>query len=156
MARRNYGIREEEVMIRICTFVCGMFCSNLVAIAGDPIAGETLPKLVVVSDKETAALLSPLPPGVVLRTLILEKSESYETVNARALAMRSANFFVHHGGHESSLAAIYRERLQMQGVVAIDVRSVVKRQKRIDDSTATPQQVSLLATISIQPHTTKE
>ena len=56
----------------------------------------------------------------------------------------------------SNLAAMYRERLQKQGVVAIDVRSVLKQQKRIDDSTTTPQQVSLLATISIQPQTTKE
>jgi hypothetical protein len=156
IAHRNFGIRKEKMMIRICTFVCGMLCSNWVAIAGEPIAENTLPKLVVVFDRETAALLTPVPPGVVLRTLIHEKSDSYEAINARALAMRSANFFVYHGGHESSLAAMYRERLQMQGVVAIDVRSVVKRQKRIDDSTATPQHVSLLTTISNQPQTTKE
>ena len=143
-------------MIRICTFICGMFCSNLVAIAGNPTAEHTPPRLVVVSDRETAALLSPLPPGAILKTLILEKNESFETLNARALAMRSASFFVYHGGHESNRAAMFRERLQMQGVVAIDVRSVLKRQRKIDDSRATPKQISLLATISIQPQITKE
>jgi|GEM_PF-3431413 len=143
-------------MVRFFAFVCGFFCSSFVSVAGDQTMKNTLPNWVVVSDKETAALLSPLPPDVVLRTLILEKSESYETANARALAMRSAKFFIYHGGHESALAAMCRERLQMHGVVAIDVRSNMKRQKRIEESAVTPQKVSLLANISIQPQTSKE
>ncbi len=143
-------------MIRFCTFVCLMFCSILVAIAGDSMPEGTIPRLVVVSDQEAASLLSPLPPGVVLRTLIHKKFESYETINARAFAMRSANVFVYRGGHESLLAAMYREQLQVHGVTAIDLRSLVEQQKRTVGSNTTPQQFSFLANMSIQQQPTKE
>lgn len=84
--------------------------------------------LVVAYDQETAKLL---PPQNVLGVLVNDGNESYETINARALAMRHATYFVYQSGQASPLAGMYRERLQTQGVVPIELPRQVKRQKDV-------------------------
>jgi len=144
-------------MIRFCLFICVvLWFSDSFVNAGDTIlegtiAERTVPTLVVVSDQEIASLLSSLPSDVVLGVLIHDKNESYEIVNARALAMRHATYFIYHGGRESSLTSMCLERLKMQGVVAIDLQRHVKRRNQIIESVKTLQHISLLTELSIQP-----
>jgi len=144
-------------MIRFCLsvyvvlYIWNPFLNAEDTIAGDTTAERTVPTLVVVSDKEIASLLSSLPPDVVLGVLIHDSNESYEIVNARALAMRHATYFIYHGGRESSLTSMCLERLKMQGVVAIDLQRHVKRRNQIMESVKTLQHVSLLTELSIQP-----
>ena len=144
-------------MIRFCLSVCVVlwfsnpFVNAEDLIAEDTIPEDTVPTLIVVSDKEIASLLSSLPPDVVLGVLIHDKNESYEIVNARALTMRHATYFIYHGGRESSLTSMLLERLKMQGVVAIDLQRHVKRRNQIMESVKNLQHVSLLSELSIQP-----
>jgi len=84
------------------------------------VAGEPSSIIVVVPDPDTA--VSAKIPGVRIGVLQVHADESDETVNARAVALRHATHLVFDHSNESVRLAMFRERLQMQGVVAINIR----------------------------------
>ena len=86
------------------------------------VAGEPSSIIVVVPDPDTAAAVSAKIPGVRIGVLQVHADESDETVNARAVALRHATHLVFDHSNESVRLAMFRERLQMQGVVAINIR----------------------------------
>lgn len=143
-------------MFRICVFICCMFCSSHIAISGDTTATHVAPLLIVVSDPEAASLLKPSPPGVAQRILIQQKDEPYESINARALAMRNARLYVYHSGYDSALSAMFRERLRMQGVEVVDLRSFMKKRTSPIELPERLIHVLLLATISTQSQSPRE
>lgn len=109
-------------MTRICSVSLVLSCL-LAAVAKPQEIGKDQ---VVAFDKETARLL---PAQKLLGILVHDKQESYETINARALAMRHARYFVYQSGQESTLAALYRERLQTQGVMPIELPRESQRRR---------------------------
>jgi hypothetical protein len=86
------------------------------------LAEEPTSIIVIVPDPDTAALVSAKVPGVRIGVLQVHPDESDETINARAIALRHATHLVFGYSNESIRLAMFRERLQMQGVVAINMR----------------------------------
>jgi hypothetical protein len=86
-------------------------------------AAEPARLLVVVENHHVAATLPPLPDEAAVAILIEHEGEPFDAINARALKMRGASHVIYSGGCESLLSAIFRERLQNHGAVAIDVRT---------------------------------
>ena len=91
--------------------------TTILSLAGDP-----SPIIVVVPDPETAAVVAAKVPGVRIGVLQVHADESDETINARAIALRHATYIVFDHSNESLRLAMFRERLQMQGVIAINMR----------------------------------
>ena len=86
------------------------------------LAGEPDSIVVVVPDPDMAAEVSAKLPGVRIGVLQVHANEPDEVINARAIALRHATHLVFDYSNESLRLAMFRERLQMQGVVAINVR----------------------------------
>jgi hypothetical protein len=86
------------------------------------LAGEPDSIVVVVPDPDMAAEVSAKLPGVRIGVLQVHANEPDEVINARAIALRHATHLVFDHSNESIRLAMFRERLQMQGVVAINVR----------------------------------
>ena len=110
-------------MIRMGLLVSALWC----LVGSDLVAGDPGKALVVVADLGTASLLAPVWVDAELRVLINDGQESFNVVNERALKLRQATHFVYHSGRESTLAAMVRERLQMQGAIAVDINGHVAR-----------------------------
>ena len=91
--------------------------TTILSLAGDP-----SPIIVVVPDPDTAAVVSAKAPGVRIGVLQVHADESDETINARAVALRHATHLVFDHSNETLRLAMFRERLQMQGVIAINMR----------------------------------
>ena len=91
--------------------------TTILSLAGDP-----SPIIVVVPDPDTAAVVAAKVPGVRSGVLQVHADESDETINARAIALRHATYIVFDHSNESLRLAMFRERLQMQGVIAINMR----------------------------------
>jgi hypothetical protein len=91
----------------------------------DSVAEDPVKPVVVVADRATASMLLPVWGDAELRVLIDEDHETFDMVNERALQLRHATHFVYHSGQESILAAMVRERLQMQGAIAVDIKDFV-------------------------------
>ena len=91
--------------------------TTILSLAGDP-----SPIIVVVPDPDTAAVVAAKVPGVRIGVLQVHADESDETINARAIALRHATYIVFDHSNESLRLAMFRERLQMQGVIAINMR----------------------------------
>ena len=70
--------------------------------------------------------------------------------------MRHATYFVYYSDQESSLAAMFRERLQSQGVVAINLQKQVEHLNRLTEAAKTFIHLSLLTALPVQPLPTKE
>lgn len=112
---------QENAMMRQLTLATAMvFLLPSTVIAAEPLARLS----VVVPDDVTAALLPPLPKEAKLGVLVHDASEPMEATHSRAFKLRFATHFVYCSGSESTLTAIYRERLQNHGAVAIDLRSL--------------------------------
>lgn len=94
--------------------------------ANSAFAEEPTRLLVVAEDPRVAAMLPPLPEHVTLAVLIESRDEAFDAIDARALKMRHAHFFVYLSDLESTVSAIFRERLQNHGAVAIDLRTVLR------------------------------
>lgn len=92
--------------------------TTLLSLAGDPSS-----VVVVVPAPDTAALVSAKVPGVRMGVLQVHADESDETIHARAVALRHAIHLVFDHSNESLRLAMFRERLQMQGVIAINMRT---------------------------------
>ena len=84
--------------------------TTILSLAGDP-----SPIIVVVPDPDTAAVVAAKVPGVRIGVLQVHADESDETINARAIALRHATYIVFDHSNETL-------RLQMQGVIAINMR----------------------------------
>lgn len=91
--------------------------TNLLSLAGEPSS-----IIVVVPDPDTAAVVSAKVPGVRPGVLQVHADESDEIINARAIALRLATHLVFDQSNESIRLAMFRERPQMQGVIAINMR----------------------------------
>ena len=114
----------------LMTWGCVIGCQ---AFAAEPTV-QTAVQTMVVADSASAAFLQSLPSGVALGVLIQDEFEDYEVVNARAFAMRHATFVVYLGGQESPLSALFLERLQTHGVVAIDLRKLASNRFQNTDT----------------------
>lgn len=91
--------------------------TTLSSLAGDPSS-----IVVVVPDPNTAVVVSAKMPGVRIGVLQIHADEPDEVINARAIALRHATHLVFDHSNESLRLAMFRERLQMRGVVAINIR----------------------------------
>ncbi|MBM3964527.1 MAG: hypothetical protein FJ308_05585 [Planctomycetes bacterium] len=119
------------------------------------LAGEPDSIVVVVPDPDTAAVVSAKVPGVRIGVLQVHADEPDEVINARALALRHATHLVFDHSNESLRMAMFRERLQMQGVVAINIRpSSLPRYKNARP--ASSPQIEQLASLLTQASTNKE
>jgi len=91
--------------------------TTLSSLAGDPSS-----IVVVVPDPNTAVVVSVKMPGIRIGVLQIHADEPDEVINARAIALRHATHLVFDHSNESLRLAMFRERLQMRGVVAINIR----------------------------------
>jgi hypothetical protein len=124
--------------------------TTLSSLAGDPSS-----IVVVVPDPDTAAVVSAKVPGVRIGVLQIHADEPDEVINARAIALRHATHLVFDHSNESLRLAMFRERLQMQGVVAINVRpSSQPRYKNAKPANA--PQIEQLANLVAQFSTDRE
>jgi hypothetical protein len=113
------------------------------------LAGEPDSIVVVVPDPDMAAEVSAKLPGVRIGVLQVHANEPDEVINARAIALRHATHLVFDHSNESLRLAMFRERLQMQGVVAINVRpSSQPRYKNAKPANA--PQIEQLANLAAQ------
>jgi hypothetical protein len=131
VASRSTFCRGEP-MLRLIAFAAFTVClATSVAVAG-----ESTKLLIIAKDRHTASALSPLPENAELAVLIEDVKASFESVNSRALKMRYAMSFVSVNGFGSPWSAIFRERLQNHGAIAIDLRcgSPASRVDRVDCS----------------------
>jgi len=119
------------------------------------LAGEPDSIVVVVPDPDMAAEVSAKLPGVRIGVLQVHANEPDEVINARAIALRHATHLVFDHSNESLRLAMFRERLQMQGVVAINVRpSSQPRYKNAKPANA--PQIDQLANLVAQFSTNRE
>ncbi len=119
------------------------------------LAGEPDSIVVVVPDPDMAAEVSAKLPGVRIGVLQVHADEPDEVINARAIALRHATHLVFDHSNESLRLAMFRERLQMQGVVAINVRpSSQPRYKNAKPANA--PQIDQLANLLTQASKNKE
>jgi len=124
-----------------------LVCIHLWSLAGEP--GSIV---VVVPDPHMAAEVSAAIPGVRVAVLQVHPGEPDEVIHARAIALRNATHFVFDRSNESLRLAMFRERLQMQGAVAIPIRpSSQPLHERVKPANALqPEQLAnLLAQISL-------
>lgn len=89
-------------------------CTPSIATAGEPNR-----VLIITPDFEMAAAVSARFPGIRLGVLQHHVDESDETVNARAMALQHATHLIFDPSVESLRLAMFRERLAVQGIIAI-------------------------------------
>lgn len=119
------------------------------------LAGEPDSIVVVVPDPDTSAVVSAKVPGVRIGVLQVHADEADDVINARAIALRYATHLVFDHSNESLRLAMFRERLQVQGVVAINMRpSSLPRYKNAHPANA--PQFEQLANLLTQVSTNKE
>lgn len=124
--------------------------TTLSSLAGDPSS-----IVVVVPDPDKAVVVSAKMPGVRIGVLQIHADEPDEVINARAIALRHATHLVFDHSNESLRLAMFRERLQMRGVVAINVRpSLQPRYKNAKPANA--PQIEQLANLVAQFSTNRE
>jgi hypothetical protein len=113
------------------------------------LAGEPDSIVVVVPDPDMAAEVSAKLPGVRIGVLQVHANEPDEVINARAIALRHATHLVFDHSNESLRLAMFRERLQMQGVVAINVRPASQPRYK-NAKPANAPQIEQLANLAAQ------
>jgi hypothetical protein len=113
------------------------------------LAGEPDSIVVVVPDPDMAAEVSAKLPGVRIGVLQVHANEPDEVINARAIALRHATHLVFDHSNESLRLAMFRERLQMQGVVAINVRPASQPRYK-NAKPANAPQIDQLANLAAQ------
>jgi len=89
-------------------------CTRSIATAGEPDR-----VWIIAPDFEMAAAFSAKFPGIRLGVLQHDVDESDETVNTRAMALRHATHLIFDPSVESLRLAMFRERLAVQGIIAI-------------------------------------
>jgi hypothetical protein len=113
------------------------------------LAGEPDSIVVVVPDPDMAAEVSAKLPGVRIGVLQVHANEPDEVINARAIVLRHATHLVFDHSNESLRLAMFRERLQMQGVVAINVRPASQPRYK-NAKPANAPQIEQLANLAAQ------
>jgi hypothetical protein len=113
------------------------------------LAGEPDSIVVVVPDPDMAAEVSAKLPGVRIGVLQVHANEPDEVINARAIVLRHATHLVFDHSNESLRLAMFRERLQMQGVVAINVRPASQPRYK-NAKPANAPQIDQLANLAAQ------
>lgn len=101
-----------------------VFCLGAFSVAGWTHAGEPSDVLIVVPDRGLVEEVSSRFPGSCIGVLEQATCESYEVVNARAWQWRNAKYLVYDASTESTRSALFRERLQSHGVIAIQLPSM--------------------------------
>lgn len=84
-------------------------------------AGEPPAMLIAVSNYSTASSLPPLPRGASVAVLIHAAEDDYATINARALVMRHAKYFVFDRDDHSPISQMFRERLIGVGAIPVEL-----------------------------------
>ena len=130
-------------------------CIALVALVAcllrtSAVAEEPPALLIVAADQHTKSLIRPLPTGARLVVLIHDENEAFEAVDSRALAVRFATHVVYDSRRETTLSAIYRERLQNHGAIPIDLR-VASKKARPNQKPVSRPFASLIANLPKQP-----
>jgi hypothetical protein len=86
-------------------------------------AQQSTKPLVIVADAELATFIANRLEHATLATLIRDPSDTYDAVNQRAILLRDARYYLYLSKNESPLSGIFRERLQAQGAIAIDLQT---------------------------------
>ncbi len=107
-------------------------------------AGEPSQLYVILPDETLATTVAERLPGIRIGILQERADEADEEFCARALALRNATHLIFDPCHDTPRLAMFRERLQMQGVVAINLRSPLGTGYRIS-RTASPNHREQLA-----------
>lgn len=117
-------------------------------------AGDPNHLFVIVPDEELANAVAARLPGTRVEILQEQGNEADETLNARAIGLRNATHLVFDPCKDTPRLAMFRERLQMQGVVGINLRCPTQSGYKIPRS-ADPhrheQVASLIASIPATP-----
>ncbi len=92
--------------------------------ASSSVTGERDRILVVVPDPALATEVTARIPGVRVAVLQIHPAEPDTIINERALALRNATYFLFDESNDSPRAAMFRERLQSQGVMVINFRQL--------------------------------
>ena len=90
-------------------------------VASGNVMGDESALLIVAADSRAAQQLPAIPATARVQILIQAADESIDCINARAVSLRNATHFVYDSTRESLTVSLYRERLQNQGAVVIDL-----------------------------------
>jgi hypothetical protein len=134
-------------MIRPFCLACEFFFTT--ALWG--VAGEPKSIFVGVPDLNLAAEVSEILPGIRIGVIEVHADEPDAIVDARAIALQEASHLLFDGSKESPRLAMFRERLEAHGVVAINIGgSSLQRHKsmRPINSPQLEQLASLLSQLS--------
>jgi hypothetical protein len=94
-------------------------------------AEESFRPRVVVPDAETASQFAAAFPSPYLGVLYGAEDDCDELVNARALRMKHASYFVYDGRRDSPRTALFRERFTAHGTIAIDLQTYMPPRARL-------------------------
>lgn len=126
-----------------------MACVCLLGFVPIGFAGEPLPVFVVVPDLKTASEITRNLPGIRVGVLQYRDDEADDIVNARAVALRNATHVLYDQSSESLRMAMIRERLQMQGVLAINLRQLQSTRNNILRPANVPRTEQLVRLLSM-------
>ena len=106
-------------MLRSFFWLCiGVLCTSPSSSADEP---KRL--FVIVPDQEMAIAVAKHLPGMRFGILQEQMNEADEKFNERAVALQDATHLIFDPRDDTPRLAMFRERLQMQGVVVISLRS---------------------------------
>jgi hypothetical protein len=85
---------------------------------------DAIEVVVITMDSDLTAELMTKVPSVRIVVLQHRPGESYEALNARALSTRNASYLLFDSACESTCLVMFRERLEMQGVIPVSLRQI--------------------------------
>ncbi len=85
---------------------------------------DSIQVVMISLDPDLTAEVSAQVPSVWIVVLQHHQGESYEALNARALALRNASYLLFDPSFESTFVAMFREKLEMQGVIPVNLRQI--------------------------------
>ncbi|MFO0014216.1 MAG: hypothetical protein ACK553_15890 [Planctomycetota bacterium] len=87
-------------------------------------SADSIQVVMISLDPDLTAELTAQVPSVRVVVLHHHPGEPYEALNARALALRNASYLLFDASCESTCLAMFRERLEMQGVIPVNLRQI--------------------------------
>jgi hypothetical protein len=124
-------------------------CFFLLGCVRSGFAGEPSPIFIVVPDLKTASQVARNLPGIRVGVIEYRDDETDEVVNARAVALRNATHLLYDQSNESLRMAMVRERLQMQGVLAINLRQFQSTRNNLLPPAIAPRTEQLIRLLSV-------